>query len=149
MRYTTKDEPRKRTGGEPMSGRDQQSEDSTDSAGDNSQTGPIIFSNKTARQQLVDEGEVITFRSSRRTTGSTWWRKSRTGPKQGDCHVEFVAGAISPTDDEELEPYFELSGFESIEAWRDAMGGLNDGIPATGFLYRATTPQDSSGGADT
>lgn len=77
--------------------------------------GPIIFSDQTARQQLLDAGAVVTFRRSKRTTGDTWWRESRTGPKQGDVHVEEI-GRVDAA--EALEPYADLSGFASVEAWQ-------------------------------
>lgn len=38
--------------------------------------GPIIFSDPTARNLLLDHGEVVTFRTSRRTVDETWWRES-------------------------------------------------------------------------
>ena len=39
--------------------------------------GPNVFADETARGQLVEHGEVVTFRASERTTGDTWWRTSR------------------------------------------------------------------------
>jgi hypothetical protein len=98
-------------------------------------TGPIIFSDKTARSQLVEEGSVVTFRTTERTTGDTWWRKSRTGPKEGDCTVTHI-GAIDPTNPDELAPYQDESGFQSVEAWREAIKELNGGL-SCGHLYRA------------
>ena len=99
-------------------------------------TGPIIFADPTARSQLLDHGEVVTFRRSERTTGDTWWRETRTGPKQGDVHVEHVA-ELAPTKDA-LEEYRTKSGFETVEDWIDAIDELNGSIPESGHLYRAT-----------
>lgn len=98
--------------------------------------GPIIFADETARTQLLDEGEVITFRASQRTTGDTHARWERTGSKQCDVHVTEV-GQVNPTP-EALRPYRPLSGFETVEAWRDAIADLNGDVPDGGYLYRAT-----------
>ena len=97
-------------------------------------TGPIIFANETARSQLVDEGEVITFRRDKRTIGETWWRRSRTGPKQGDVVVEYV-GEADPSDADQLEPYVTLSGFASAHEWQSAIEILSGGLEP-GHLYR-------------
>ena len=102
--------------------------------------GPIIFANPTARQQLQTENEVVTFRKSPRTTGDTWWRESRLGPKQGDVEVT-VIGEVDPSDDRALNEYVELSGFESVDHWQNAIQSLNDTLPDTGFLYRVTRPE--------
>lgn len=113
--------------------------------------GPIIFADQTARSQLVEHGEVVTFRKTQRTTGETWWRKSRTGPKEGDVTVEEIGPAApweypdnkstSDKHGERLEDYAHLSGFESVEAWRSAIYELNGG-PCEGYLYRATVRND-------
>ena len=102
-------------------------------------TGPIIFSHEIPRRQLVEEGTVITFRTSTRTTGETWWRKSRTGEKQGDVRVEEVEGPVTPTMDV-LTDYADESGFESAVEWREAIVDLNGELPHHGWLYRATVP---------
>lgn len=102
--------------------------------GSSGHVGPIVFSDEIARDQLETEGEVVTFRVSKRTTGDTWWRTSRTGPKEGDCIVEHIR-PVDPADDDALQPYRELSGFPSIQAWQDAIRELNGGLEA-GHLYR-------------
>lgn len=99
--------------------------------------GPIIFANSTARKQLRNHGVVVTFRTSERTTGETWWRKSRFGTKEGDVTVEQVA-VVDPTVDAELEPYVSLSGFESVGEWQQAIRELHNSIPPEGRLYRVT-----------
>lgn len=99
------------------------------------QVGPIIFANQTARKQLVEHGEVVTFRKSRRTTGQTWWRKSRLGTKEGDVTVSEL-GKVDPADPDDLEPYRPRSGFSSIQSWQQAIGSLNDELPTEGWLYR-------------
>ena len=103
--------------------------------------GPIVFADEDARRQLVEEGDVVTFRTSKRTTGDTWWRESRTGPKQGDCRVE-LEGPVDPSDKSILMPYYREAGFESVEAWQDAIEELN-GELSDGYLYRVTIPQQT------
>lgn len=100
-------------------------------------TGPIIFSDHTARHQLLSEGEVVTFRKSKRTTGDTWWRESRLGPKKGDARVTEI-GEVDPSDTEALGEYRDLSGFESVTAWQGAIRDLNGSLPDNGLLYHVT-----------
>lgn len=102
-----------------------------------STVGPIIFSDKTARRQLLEQGEVVTFRKTSRTTGDTWWRESRLGPKQGDVTVEEIS-VVNPHDQSELAEYSELSGFPSVSAWQKAIRELNGSLPSEGHLYRVT-----------
>lgn len=99
--------------------------------------GPIVFSNERARRQLKQLGEVVTFRTAERTTGETWWRASRTGPKRGDCTVEHL-GVIQPRDRTALKSYRTKSGFRSVADWQDAIRDLN-GELAEGHLYRVTS----------
>jgi hypothetical protein len=103
--------------------------------------GPVIFSDDTARAQLVEDGEVVTFRTSERTTGSTWCRETRTGPKKGDCHIERI-GAVDAAVDGELAPFRDRSGFDSVEAWRSAIRSLNGNV-GEGILYRVRTTDDA------
>lgn len=101
--------------------------------------GPIVFSNETARKQLRSGDYVITFRKTERTTGSTWWRKTRTGDKQGDCVVGLVS-ECDPSVHSQLDQFMTKSGFESVEAWQHAIKELNDGeLPENGYLYRVYT----------
>jgi hypothetical protein len=111
--------------------------------------GPIVFSHAIPREQLQDVGDVITFRKSDRTTGETWWRKSRTGEKEGDCRVSCVVEDVDPQDTQLLEKYQPLSGFTSVEKWRDAIKELNGGLPDNGYLYRVTRPPAQGFGGDT
>lgn len=99
-------------------------------------TGPILFADETARAQLVENGEAVTFRASQRTTGDTWWRETRTGTKEGDVRVEEIESA-DPSDPDDLRDYRPLSGFESVEEWQDAIRELN-GKMSDGYLYRVT-----------
>jgi len=101
-------------------------------------TGPIVFSDETARTQLVEEGIVVTFRASRRTVGSTWWRESRTGEKEGDCVVELVRHVPKDQLESALLNEVDRSGFASVYDWLDAINELNGGR-SDGYLYRVTT----------
>ena len=103
-------------------------------------TGKIIFSDPRTRGQLQHEGEVVTFRADRRTTGSTWWSETRLGEKEGDVLVEEITTA-PPTPDA-LGPYRDRSGFETVADWIDTIERLNDGLPETGYLYRVTNRSD-------
>ena len=102
--------------------------------------GPIIFADETARTQLIEHGEVVTFRKSARTTGETWWRESRLGKKEGDVTVEEI-DVVDPRDIEELQPYQSYSGFESVQDWQQAIANLNGELPNRGRLYRVKIRQ--------
>ena len=109
---------------------------------DSSHVGPIVFADATARNQLVEEGEVVTFRTSQRTIGETWWRRSRTGPKCGDVVVEEI-GECDPRNLDELNPHGPLSGFQSARDWQLAISSINDGLEP-GYLYRVRLVYESS-----
>ncbi|EMA72623.1 hypothetical protein [Halorubrum distributum] len=99
-----------------------------------SQVGPIIFGNPTARKQLLDNGEVYTFRTSDRTTGDTWARASRTGEKLVDVTVEQVASIDDPSPDSLRDEWAFRSGFGTPEQWWDAIKDVH-GPPETGYVY--------------
>lgn len=109
------------------------------------QTGPIIVSHPVAQRQLREDGELITYRASERTTGETWWRESRTGEKQGDVRVEKVYPVVARGKAKGLNHYVQDSGFESVEAWQAAIRELNDGIPEIGYLYRVELLEGDDG----
>lgn len=100
--------------------------------------GPIMFGNEIARQQLVEEGEVITYRATKRTTGDTWWRKTRTGKREGYVTVELLEecrkGALEWLPDSVIEK----SGFDSPAAWVEAIKEHNGHVPEKGYLFRVT-----------
>jgi hypothetical protein len=100
-----------------------------------------------AREQLVEHGAVVTFRTRDRTTGETWWRESRNGRKRGDCTVKKI-GAV--TFGETRQPLFDhvgLSGFASVDAWLAAIGALHGGVPDRGWLFRVQAENSLNGGA--
>jgi hypothetical protein len=101
--------------------------------------GPVTVSHESPREQLLAAGEVIIFRTSERTTGETWWRRSVTGTKIGDCQIEFLC-SCDPANDAELSDHVELSGYDSIPAWRSAIREIHEGnLPAEGLLYHVTS----------
>jgi hypothetical protein len=107
-------------------------------------TGPITFSNATAREQLLEHGVVTTFREHERTTGETWLRFERLGEKQGDVTVNLLAE--TPVDERVLKHYAPKSGFESVDAWVDAIRGLAGDVDR-GFVYEVTLDDFDQGEA--
>lgn len=108
--------------------------------------GPVIFSDRTARGQLLTHGEVVTFRATDRTTGETWWRESRTGPKRGDCRIERIEGVALPLETSNLTMarHVECSGFVNVARWQDAIRE-HHGEATKGWLYRVTALQGECG----
>ena len=98
--------------------------------------GPITFADETARNQLLESGVVTTFRAEERTTGDTWWREHRTGPKRGEVHVEHVANLVPTVD--ALEEFRAESGFATAADWRAAIADMNNGWRGMGHIYRVT-----------
>jgi len=98
-----------------------------------------VFSDSDARRRLQQNGEVVTFRTSKRTTGETWWRESRTGEKMGDCRVELM-GPADPSDRSALRDHYREAGFDSASEWEAAIEELNGGL-TEGYLYRVTSDE--------
>lgn len=107
----------------------------------NDQVGPIIFTVPEARDQLETEGSVITFRETQRTTGETWYRYSRTGPKQGDVQVEELT-EIDPALIADLRPHARQAGFDTAEKWIERIREVNNGELRPGYLYQVTLLSD-------
>ena len=80
-------------------------------------TGPISFSDPDARRHLLRQEEVYSLRPEDRTTGETWLRWSRTGPKVGEVRVERV---VEEVDGDALRRFSDRSGLGSAESWRTA-----------------------------
>lgn len=95
--------------------------------------GPVILSHPIPQRQLREEGVVVSFRHRERTTGNTWWRESRHGPKEGDVTIDKIDAAESPFD---LVPYVEQSGFGTVEDWQTAIAELHGTEATEGHLYR-------------
>lgn len=114
--------------------------ETVDAGGDSSdRVGPIIFGHETARDQLLSEGIVATFRATERSTGDTWARWERTGPKKADVVVrEIGATTLGSRDAQDDLPWFTFgtyakwSGFGTPKAWaqaiREVHGPITEGV---------------------
>ena len=112
----------------------------------------ISFSVKEAREQLLNEGVVHTYRWTRRAffrkelgdKESTWANAKRGGKRMADVWIEEV-GKIPESD---LEPYVSKSGFKNIKFWENKIAvmasprNLEDG-----WLYKVTLKR--SNGSET
>lgn len=100
--------------------------------------GPIIFGHESARSQLLDEGEVYTFRTSERTTGETWARASRTGPKIADVTVEKVCAIPAPSPGDFNREWGRKSGFGTVESWWNGIHDVHGENIQSGVVYHVT-----------
>lgn len=112
------------------------------SKGDTAHVGPIIFGDETARNQLLNEGEVYTFRVSDRTTGETWARASRTGTKIADVTVEKVCSIPEPRAEDLAREWARKSGFGTPGAWWRAIEDVHGDV-SVGHVYRCTLRTDT------
>lgn len=119
------------------------------SRGGTDRVGPIIFGHDTARSQLLEEGEVFTFRASDRTTGETWARASRTGPKIADVIVEKVCSIPAPRPKDFDREWAQKSGFGTAENWWSAIEEVHGDVEI-GHVYHCTLQPgtDRSEGVD-
>lgn len=97
----------------------------------------ISFSVKEARDQLMNEGEVYTFRWKKRIqTGKNWATAKRGTKKIADVFIS-EARLIETVSD--LDPYVSKSGFKTRKEWLDVIMKMkkraNDW---TGYLYKVT-----------
>ena len=110
-----------------------------------SNVGPIIIGSSRVRDHLCNEGEVLTFRAHRRTTGKSWWRESRDGEKMGDVEIETIDRVEA--EPQALEPYREKSAFQTVTDWLATIDEL-DQQPAgscRGYLYRIRATEGDCG----
>jgi len=70
---------------------------------------------KEARERLENRGFVFTLRPQFRTTGKNWYNYRRGYTKKGDVYIIFI-GHYKDREDE-LEPFFKFSGFNSLKYW--------------------------------
>ena len=97
--------------------------------------GPVIMGHPVARGILESKGVCMSFRTSDRTTGRTHYRYKRTGSKVGDVTISKASDEILPTDGE-LAEYRPLSGFSSVDEWRDAIEDVHGDLDTPGYVYR-------------
>lgn len=95
----------------------------------------ITFASDRAREFLLKNGCVYTFRLARRSgLGKDWMREKRSGRKMADVYIEEI-GEFSPY---KLEPYVKESGFTSLSEWITEIKKLNIILPSKGFLYKVS-----------
>jgi len=104
----------------------------------------ISFSQSLARKQLLDKGEVYTYRWTRRSffrrekgeVEYTWANSGRGTQKIANVEIREV-GQMDGADSRDLEPYYEKSGFWSAEYWSLICVDFQGGIHARhkGYLY--------------
>jgi len=112
----------------------------------------MIFSDDRAYEQLRDEGVVLTARASKKPDGPVWIRRSRTGPKDEDVPYarRILFAELRPLENhvhsymnvkeyrvDNPEKRYELAGFDSADAWLDAVYAQNAGkLPDEIYVYR-------------
>ena len=94
--------------------------------------GPIIFSSQKAREFLLSNRFVWTFRVKDRTVGKTWMTDKRGGKKIADVYVSF-AGTVE--DLEQLDRYVEHSGCEDWSSWLEEIERVNGYLPQRGYVF--------------
>lgn len=102
--------------------------------------GPVIFSNRDARSYLESAGQVYTFRTRDRTTGSTHVRYERTGRKQYDCIIQKHASVADDELQDALDALSEQAGFSSGDEWRAAIREMHGEMPDEGHIYHVILP---------
>lgn len=100
----------------------------------------ITFSVKKARDQLLHQGIVYTFRWRKRNHhGNDWMNQARNGNKVADVFVEFVK---TISTHQQLKPFVKSSGFETLKDWRsEIVKMMPTQKSSTGYLYRVTLRQ--------
>lgn len=105
----------------------------------------MMFSDPRAREQLLGEGKVYTFRKMartksglRKTVGRDWAAERRGGSKIADITVAPVMKVMPENLREALTPLAEWSGFVDVDKWIEAIERLNRGRAPEGWLYRVT-----------
>ena len=84
---------------------------------------------KEAREQLENNGVVYTLRPQFRKTGKDWYNYRRGDTKKGEVLVQFIGNYSNK--EEQLEPFFKKSGFNSLEEWLKK-------AKKSRYLYRVT-----------
>jgi|CryGeyStandDraft_6_1057127.scaffolds.fasta_scaffold318686_1 hypothetical protein len=74
----------------------------------------MLFMDENARKQLLEKGEVVTFRQYAHGEGRDWATDRRRGKKICDIDVKLL-GEVNKIAD--LSPYVDKSGFISLWDW--------------------------------
>lgn len=112
-------------------------DDATATNGNPVPIGTLTISNQHAREQLTEHGVLVTFRTSRTPTGRVSWTTGHDDDSEGTAIVAQLE-IIDPNEDRTLALYQHRSGFESLTAWREAIGEL----PEKGALYLVAADSD-------
>ena len=94
----------------------------------------MIFKSDKARNFLLENGAVFTYRVHRRKkVGNDWITDEYRKPKIADAFIK-EEGQFTPYG---LWIFVEFSGFSSLKEWVEEIKKLNKGkIPAKGWLYK-------------
>ena len=97
----------------------------------------ISFSVEEARDQLMNNGTVYTFRwNMRKRTGKNWANEKRGGKKIADVFIDEPRLIETISD---LDLYVGESGFKTRKEWLDVIMSMK--LPKYGFLgylYKVT-----------
>jgi hypothetical protein len=112
----------------------------------------MIFVVKEAREQLLCNGVVVTFRENPHTLGKDWVTDKRGGKKLCDVQIsELKINDDAPCDPpvwiRDIEPYWGLSGFKSIEGWFSVIQKLTEHskrFNGFGYLYLISVVSNST-----
>lgn len=99
---------------------------------------PMIFGHDTAFTQLQENGRVASFRTKKRLRGPVWIRRSRTGPKEFDAEIVEVQEVTAENMMRKLNYWGVLSGFDSADAWRQAIHEVHGDDIEEGYIHIVT-----------
>jgi len=94
----------------------------------------MIFSNEKARRQLLEKGIVFTFRKKPHKLGKDWATDSYGGKKICDIDVVWRA-KVCPLELDNLDLFTRNSGFETLNAWIQAIGEFGINPCDYGYLH--------------
>ncbi|MBA7690388.1 hypothetical protein ES703_98914 [subsurface metagenome] len=97
----------------------------------------IIFENEKARNHLLKESFVFTFRKKKRKrTGNDWMTNMRGGFKVADVDIEEIGCWTGMAWLSILKSFVEHSGFSTEGEWLVEIVKLNKGLmPKKGWIY--------------
>ena len=95
----------------------------------------LLFMVKEAREQLLKEGRVFTFRKKPHKTGRDWATDRRGGKKIADINIRLEKEVKTCAD---LKPYVEYSGFQLWSDWIRVIISRSKSKLVEGFLYEVT-----------
>jgi hypothetical protein len=98
----------------------------------------IIFANEYAREYLLENGIVYSFRKGpvRKQLGKDWMTDKRTGKKIADVYIDAIEEIEPEMLYEKLNRYYMQSGFYSTDEWITIISSLNKWKLPRGWLYK-------------